>query len=354
MTVEPVSTGRKRRLLATLAGLLAPDPSRGSIYALGGYLSAPAPRPRTAVAVGIICAALSILLRFAATPYIGDGEALLTAFPLVLIASLTSGALAGWIALVLCTFASWYLFIGDSFSFSFGPFERGILVGTFLAGAFTIQICVLMRRTFREIAALRATESLLSRELEHRIKNTLTLVLSIGRQTFRSGRTIESAFDDFEGRIIALAAAQDLVGTGERTPAAIAAIVERSLTPFCGIALRDRLTIEGPSVLVDYDVTVALFVVFHELATNAAKYGALSVMEGIVDIAWHLENEGGRLNLAWTEKQGPAVEAPTRQGFGSTLLKRIVTRNLGGKVAIDYAETGLRAELSLPLPRPCR
>ncbi len=216
---------------------------------------------------------------------------------------------------MLCTFASWYLFIGDSFSFSFGPFEKGILVGTFLAGAFTIQICVLMRRTFREIAALRATEGLLSRELEHRIKNTLTLVLSIGRQTFKSGRTIESAFDDFEGRIIALAAAQELVGKGERTPAAIAAIVERSLTPFCGIALHDRLRLDGPDVFVDYDITVALFLVFHELATNAAKYGSLSVANGMVDVAWRLEDEGRRLVLGWAETHGCRGRAPDAAGF---------------------------------------
>lgn len=343
------TNGRKRRLLATLAGLLAPDPSRDSLYTLGDYLGAPAPRPAIAAAVGLVCAALSILLRFAATPYIGDGEALLTAFPLLLVASLTSGAIAGWVSLVLSTFASWYLFIGDSFSFSFGPFEKGILVGTFLAGAFTIQICVLMRRTFREIAALRATEGLLSRELEHRIKNTLTLVLSIARQTFKRDRTIESAFDDFEGRIIALAAAQELVGKGERTPAAISAIVERSLTPFCGIALQDRLTLTGPEVFVDYDVMVALFLVFHELATNAAKYGALSVADGVVDVAWRLREEGRSLVLGWNEKHGPPVNHPSRQGFGSKLLNRIVTRNLRGSIAIDYFEAGVRAELSLPL-----
>ena len=353
MTAEPAppgrTLGRKRRLLATIAGLLAPDPSRDALYALGDHLGTPAPSPPKAVTVGLVCAALSIALRFAATPYIGDGEALLTAFPLVLVASLTSGALAGWVALVVCTFASWYLFIGDSFSFSFGPFEKGILVGTFLAGAFTIQICVLMRRTFREIAALRATEGLLSGELEHRIKNTLTLVLSIGRQTFKRDRTIEAAFEDFEGRIIALAAAQELVGKGERKPAAIAAIVERSLKPFCGIALGDRLTMSGPDVFVDYDVTVALFLVFHELATNAAKYGSLSVAEGVIDVAWRLEEQGSRLVLGWAEKQGPVVESPTRQGFGSKLLNRIVTRNLRGTVVVDYAEAGLHAELSMPL-----
>ena len=353
MAAEPVASGQARdttrHLLATIAGLLAPDPTRSSLYALGDYLSAPAPKLLVAVAIGVICAVLSILLRFAATAYIGDGEALLTAFPLVLVASLTSGALAGWVTLVICTFASWYLFIGDSFSFSFGPYEKGILIGTFLAGAFTIQICVLMRRTFREIAALRATEDLLSRELEHRMKNTLTLVLSIGRQTFKRDRTIESAFDDFESRIVALAAAQDLVGKAESTPASIASIVERSLTPFCGIALQDRLVLEGPEVFVGYDVTVALFLVFHELATNAAKYGSLSVAEGVIAVAWRLEENGHRLVLGWTETRGPTIASPTRQGFGSKLLHRIVARNLEGRISIDYASTGLQAELTLPL-----
>ena len=234
---------------------------------------APAPRPLIAAATGIVCAALSIALRFAATPYIGDGEALLTAFPLVLIASLVAGALGGLVCLVLCTIASWYLFIGDAFTFDFGLFEAGILVGTFLAGAFVIGISVLLRRAFREIFELRGTETLLSRELEHRIKNTLTLVLSIARQTFRKERAIEPAFADFEGRMIALAAAQDLVGRRERKPARLIQLVEHSLAPFCGIAALDRLKVEGPDASVDYDVTVGLVLVLHELAINAANTG---------------------------------------------------------------------------------
>lgn len=310
---------------------------------------APTPRPLIAAGVGIVCATLSIALRFAATPYIGDGEALLTAFPLVLIASLGTGAIGGWVCLVLCTIASWYLFIGEAFTFDFGPYEAGILVGTFLAGAFVIGISVLLRRAFNEISELRGTEALLSRELEHRIKNTLTLVLSIARQTFRKERAVPAAFADFEGRMIALAAAQDLVGRRERKPARLAQLVEHTLAPFCGIAAVDRLKLEGQDTSVDYDVTVGLVLVLHELATNAAKYGALSVEAGEILIAWSLPDDGRSLDLTWTERGGPPVKRPVRSGFGSTLVERIVARSLRGTMSVDYCERGLEARLTLPL-----
>lgn len=313
-------------------------------------LGAPAPGAAVGIAVGSACAALSLMLRFVSTPYIGDGEALLTAFPLVLVAALSTGRWGGWTTLVVCTIGSWYLFIGDKFTFSFGRFEKGILIGTFLAGAFVIQICVVLRRAFREIADLRATERLLSRELEHRIKNTLTLVLSISRQTFRPGRPPDRALDDFEGRMIALAAAQDLTGRAEHKPAQVARVVERSLSPFCGEGMADRLELSGPDVDVNNDVTIALFLVFHELATNSAKYGALSKEHGTIAVAWRLSEEAERrLALVWLERGGPPVRAPEHEGFGTKLLHRIVTRTLKGTIALDYPQSGVRAELSLPI-----
>lgn len=312
-------------------------------------LGAPPPRPSVAVAIGVLCAALSVALRFAATPFIGDGEALLTAFPLVLLASLAAGAIGGWVCLVLCTIASWYLFIGEAFTFDFGPNEPGILVGTFLAGAFVIGISVLLRRSFREITELRGAETILSRELEHRIKNTLTLVLSIARQTFHGERTMHAAFTDFEGRMIAMAAAQDLLGAGERQPAQVARIVAHSLAPFCGIAAVDRLKLDGPEASIAYDVAVGLALVLHELATNAAKYGALSVEAGEIAVAWTVPEPSRRLELTWSERGGPPVTPPRRRGFGSTLIERIVTRGLKGSLAIDYPAAGLEARLSLPL-----
>lgn len=323
--------------------------SIGCLEWLIGFIGAPTPRPPIAAVVGIVCAVLSILLRFATAPYVGDGEALLTAFPLVLVASLAAGATGGWVCLVACTIASWYLFIGDALTFAFGPHEAGILVGTFLAGAFTIGVSALLRRAFREINGLRGTEALLSRELEHRIKNTLTLVVSIARQTFRKERAMESAFADFEGRMIALAAAQEFVGRRERKPAEVAQLVERSLAPFCGLSSVDRLTIEGPDACVDYDITIGLFLVLHELATNAAKYGALSVEAGEILIAWSLPDDGRRLDLTWTERGGPPVTPPASRGFGSKLIERIVTRSLGGSMTIDYPASGLEARLMLPL-----
>ena len=281
-------------------------------------------------------------------PLVGEGEALLTAFPAILVAGLTTGRWGGWACLVTITIGSWWLFLGDRFSFTLAPHEGAILFGTFLVGAFVIQICALLRRTFREIAGLRASEALLSRELEHRIKNTLTLVLSIARQTFRDERPMGRALGDFEGRMIALAAAQDLAGRAEHKPVAVARIVERSLSPFCGETFAERAHLSGPDAIIDPDAAVGLFLVFHELATNAAKYGALSVPEGTVDVSWSLDAvDRKRLTLRWTEKDGPEVIPPEREGFGSKLLDRIVRRSLKGEMRVNYPLSGVESEVSL-------
>lgn len=314
---------------------------------VGTYLGAAPPRAVMGTALGGAAAVLSVLLRFSATPYIGDGEALLTAFPLVLLASLVAGQWGGWTCLVLCTVASWYLFIGDAFTFSFGPYEKGILIGTFLAGAFVIQITVMLRHSFGEISELRTSEQLLARELQHRMKNTLTLVLSIARQTFRADRPRDAALADFENRLIALGAAQEMTH-GRSEPTSIADIVERSLLPFCGEALHERLEIHGPHIVVGESMAVGLFLMFHELATNAAKYGALSAHGGRVSINWTREAPGP-LVLRWTERGGPTVERPTREGFGTKLINRMMVRTLKGSITIAYPPAGLDAVLSAPI-----
>ena len=128
-----------------------------------------------------------------------------------------------------------------------------------------------------------------------------------------------------------------------KTPAVLGATVTvrsvvTAIAPSAGMATAARLFI-----------TIGLFLVLHELATNAAKYGALSVEAGEILIAWSLPDDGRRLDLTWTERGGPPVTPPASRGFGSKLIERIVTRSLGGSMTIDYPASGLEARLMLPL-----
>jgi len=120
----------------------------------------------------------------------------------------------------------------------------------------------------------------------------------------------------------------------------MAQIVRTALAPFCA---PERCRTEGPNLKVTPQTAVTLALALHELATNASKYGALSVENGRIDVTW--SHEDGRFNMVWQEFGGPAVRAPTSDGFGMRLIKRSLAAELRGSVDIDFAETGLRCRI---------
>lgn len=189
---------------------------------------------------------------------------------------------------------------------------------------------------------------LLVGELSHRVKNTLATVVSIARQTVRRSASLEDFEPAFLGRVQVLAEAHDLLFQGDWTGAEIGEVVRRTLKPF-----GDRehaLTVEGPSVRLTPRRAVTLSLVLHELATNAAKYGALSVEPGQVRIDWkRMQGTGERLELVWAEKDGPRVEPPAEKGFGSSLIERGVAYELDGEADIRYEPDGLVCVLTFPL-----
>ncbi|MHB2169513.1 sensor histidine kinase [Alsobacter sp. R-9] len=170
--------------------------------------------------------------------------------------------------------------------------------------------------TFRDNTTLRETISqqrFLMRELNHRVKNVLTSVLSLARQTsIEQGPEVYR--DALTARIAAMARAHDLLMTESWESARLADIVAQTLAPY------DRIFADGPPLTVSADLALSINMVLHELATNAAKYGALSDPDGYVDIRWRTEGE--EASLTWRERGGPPVEAPTRRGFGSRILTR--------------------------------
>ena len=193
-------------------------------------------------------------------------------------------------------------------------------------------------------------QRLLTGELQHRVKNTLALVQAIAGQTFRNAADLEAAREAFSARLISLGRAHDILTQASWTQAPIAEVVEGALAVHRGGMSRIRAS--GPNVPLAAKPALALALALHELATNAAKYGALSNDSGAVDLRWHVVHEGEapRFCLTWSEQGGPPIlTQPVRRGFGSRLIERSFAAEVGGEVKLTYAPTGLTCRLEAPL-----
>jgi two-component sensor histidine kinase len=182
-------------------------------------------------------------------------------------------------------------------------------------------------------------QELLVEELNHRVKNTLAILQSIAAQTFRSASRPER--DKFEGRLRALAEAHNLLSTEKWQGSDLQDVVSRVLQPYL-LNNSERLRMFGPKVPLAPRLAVVLSMILHEIATNAAKYGALSNDTGQVTLDWEvLEESAAKLRLIWTEAGGPPVIAPVQRGFGSRLIERSTRDQLGGEATVDFLPRGV-------------
>lgn len=186
------------------------------------------------------------------------------------------------------------------------------------------------------------------RELSHRSKNLLTVVLAIAQQTGGTDSNVRSFIGSFSSRLRALATLHDLLITMNWHGAPLKTLVENQLAPFIGDS--SRLSISGPSVRVPPQLAQMISLALHELATNAAKYGALSSKHGCVAVTWDLFGAGqGRVfRMTWSEAGGPPVEPPVRKGFGSLVLEKLVKRNSKATSQIEFRKEGLLWQFSTP------
>ncbi|HEX6119799.1 MAG TPA: HWE histidine kinase domain-containing protein [Dongiaceae bacterium] len=187
--------------------------------------------------------------------------------------------------------------------------------------------------------------TLLINELNHRVKNTLATVQAIAMQTFRGSSADPVVVQRFESRILALSNAHDILTSGKWEGADLQEIIVRTLQPY---ALSGRLRISGPRIVLSPKAVVALAMGVHELATNAAKYGALSNDSGLISVSWTV-SPSDTLALEWKEQGGPPVTAPSHKGFGSRLIERNLPHDLDGIVSVDYLPDGLAFKLISPL-----
>ncbi|MFW5654254.1 MAG: HWE histidine kinase domain-containing protein [Roseicyclus sp.] len=216
-------------------------------------------------------------------------------------------------------------------------------------GALRISVLEVVLRRLDELARERAEaqerQALLMAELDHRVKNTIANIHSLMRHTRRSQTTLDGYVDSLERRIKAMAFAHNLLSQSRWHGAELRALLEDELRAHERPDGSVRL--EGEPVELKPRAALALSMVFHELATNAAKYGALLAEEGQLSVRWHIEDD--RLHIGWRERGGPPVTPPSRQGFGRTLIERSLSFELEGAVSLRFEPEGVACDIVVPM-----
>ncbi len=187
-------------------------------------------------------------------------------------------------------------------------------------------------------------QALLAREVDHRAKNALALVQALVRLT--RAQSMEEFVGAVEGRILSLSRVHSILSQSRWEGADLASLLRDELAPF-DLGNRSRIAAEGPDVLLDSATAQTLALALHELATNTAKYGALSLPSGRLDVAWRID--GHDLLIHWNEQGGPEVAPPTRQGFGTSAIVAGIKQQQGGDVTFDWRKEGLDCQLRIPL-----
>lgn len=207
--------------------------------------------------------------------------------------------------------------------------------------------------TNTDITELREAEErqhLLLDELNHRVKNTLAAVQSIAQMSLRGTNSVDGFSGKFNSRLLALSRSHDLLARETWQGAALSDVVRETLAPFAEDPNRVRMA--GTEVRLGPTVAVSLGMAFHELATNAAKYGALSNDSGWVGVTWSVDTRSEpatAIELTWTETGGPPVRPVKRRGFGSRLIEQGLAQELGASVTLDFDPAGLKCRMHLPL-----
>ena len=195
------------------------------------------------------------------------------------------------------------------------------------------------------IVEAEAHQRTLVEELNHRVRNMLTVVGAIAKQTLSSTETPEHFTDAFLGRIQSMARSYDLVSREEWGEVSLQDLLTNVFGSYAGNG-NDRIKFGGPEIAFAPSQALALGLIVHELVTNALKYGALAKGKGRVSVTWCVEK--GRLVITWLERDGPKVSKPAGRGFGTELIERELKSTLGGRVTFDYAPAGIEVQMSIP------
>ena len=221
-----------------------------------------------------------------------------------------------------------------------GPLWRNLAITSVIGSVLLLIGLAFAVRMATTIARGEMLHDLLIEELNHRVKNTLAILQSIATQTFRSASRAER--EKFEGRLGALAEAHNLLSTEKWQGSELKDVISRVMQPYL-LNNPGRMQVSGPDVPLSPRLAVVLSMILHEIATNAAKYGALSNDTGTVRLDWEVitDNARQKLRLIWAESGGPHVSAPVQRGFGSRLIERSARDQLGGEATVDFLPHGV-------------
>ena len=194
-------------------------------------------------------------------------------------------------------------------------------------------------------------QAMLIREVHHRVRNTLAIAQAIVGSTAKTSSTVEDFKDALMGRISALARTHLLMSDATRIEVDFEMMLKNELDPFSDSSGM-RVALSGPPVEISSRTAVPLGMALHELTTNAAKYGALSILGGRVDVTWRIITEATKRHLEfdWIESGGPTVAPPQRQGFGVQLIETVLPRQIHATTKVEHLPEGLRVHVRIPLP----
>lgn len=286
--------------------------------------------------------ALASGARAALTPILGDTLVYATYYPVALIVTLRLGRWHGVVAMILGGLIANFLFVSPGLMLSLAPREAAGLALYAFASLLIIWTASWLRIAIFSLEDSLAREAELNSELQHRVKNTMAVVQGLASQTARTQSSLADFLPAFEGRLVALGKAHNVLETGRWEVAELPLLPKAALEAFPV----ERLRLSGPDATVAKGSCTALVLALHELATNAVKYGAWSETEGRVSLDWALD--GDEIVLIWSERGGPAVVPPTRRGLGSRLL-----RSQPGSLTADlrFEPEGVICEVRVPAAR---
>lgn len=300
------------------------------------------PRSLGAFAFALLCVAAATGLRLLIDFIAPNAVPFALYFPAVLVATLVGGTAAGIFSMLLSTAVSWWIFMPPRFEWTVLSKDHLVSVALFiLAAAVIVWIAALYRIALRRLDEEESYRQVVVEELGHRVKNKLATIYAILRHELRGQPDI---WESVSGRLRALSAADDFLVKSDGKGIDLRQILEMEMEPYGS----GRTVLNGEPVLLFAKVPMVLALVFHELATNAAKYGALSVPAGRLTISWR--TSGDHIAVEWVESGGPPVAVPTRRSFGSNLIERSLD-GFGGSAKIEFAPGGVICRMRFPKPK---
>jgi len=297
------------------------------------------PRSPAAFAFASLCVGVATALRLAVELVTTDVASFAFYYPAVLIAALVGGSAAGAFAMLASGLIAWWAFLPPRFEWGSLTSEIAVDLCLFIAAAaLIIWVASRYRSMVRRLDEEERYRQVVVDELGHRVKNKLATIYAILRHELRGHDDI---WQSVSGRLRALSAADDFLARSDGKGVELRQILEMELEPYDS----SRIFLQGEPVTFFGKLPTVMALVFHELATNAAKYGALSAQGGRLEISWRAS--GDRVALDWVESGGPPVSEPSRRSFGSNLIERSLD-SFGASAKLDFAPKGVICRMLLP------